>query len=81
MITTNYEIKNWNEIVEIANDANQPMPERAIQMINEANINATVSSKETFVQWVNDILNSDALGHDWMVELSNGKYEDFFENK
>lgn len=78
MKTTELKIKNWNEIVEIANDANQPMPERAIQIINEANIIATVSSKETFVQWVNDILNSDALGHDWMVELSNGKYDDFF---
>jgi len=78
---TTIEIKNWNEVVEIANDPNQPMPQRAIDMISEANKYATEKSKETFVQWANDCINSDAFGHDWMVELSNGSYEDFFENK
>ena len=75
------EIKNWNEVVEIANNPNQPMPKRAIDMINVADKKATEESKETFVEWANNIINSEALGHDWMVELSNGSYEDFFENK
>ena len=78
---TTLEIKNWNEVIEIANDPNQPMPKRAIDMINVADKKATEESKETFVEWANDIIDSEALGHDWMVELSNGSYEDFFENK
>ncbi|MHC1781034.1 MAG: hypothetical protein AB9922_12445 [Bacteroidales bacterium] len=79
---TTIEIKNWNEVVEIANDPNQPMPKRAIDMINVADRKATKESKDTFVEWANDCINSDALlGHDWMVELSNGSYKDFFEDK
>ena len=74
-------IKNWNEVVEIANDPNQPMPKRAIDMINVADRKATKESKGTFVEWANDCINSNALGHDWMIELSNGSYGDFFENK
>lgn len=80
-MNANYEIKNWNEVVEIANDPNQPMPKSAMDMINKADKKATQESKETFVEWANDILNSEALGHDWMIELSNGKYNDYFENK
>lgn len=80
MKTTNYKISNWKAVVEIANDPNQPMPKRAMDMINTANHRATEASKKAFVEWANDILNSEALGHDWMEELGNGKYDDYFEN-
>ena len=80
MKATKFKIKNWDEVVEIANDPNQPMSKRAMDMINTANHRATEASKKAFVEWANDILNSEALGHDWMEELGNGKYDDYFEN-